>query len=83
MIGHRLGGMQLIFIVERLRLEPPVFLEIERSGAALASSEIKNPVASLAGASHQFPIHEIVCRQLSRFTRSAFSKTFSGMIASF
>src|ERR1043166_9949365 len=52
--------------MQRLRLESPVLLEVERAGAALAAAVVEPLEAALARASHQLPVHEVVAAKLTR-----------------
>ena len=42
------AGAQPVAVVQRLRLEPPVLLEVEGAGARLAAAEVEQPRAALA-----------------------------------
>src|SRR5258706_11344231 len=57
--------------MERLWLKPPILLEVEGAGAALAAAVVEHAYAPLAGAAHQVPLHEIVARDLPRLLRPA------------
>src|SRR5215510_6787972 len=53
-----------VLVVQRLRLEAPVPLEVERARAALAPAVVEDLAAALAAAAHQLPVLEVVCREL-------------------
>src|SRR5215470_8046367 len=55
-----------VLVVQRLRVEAPVLLEVERAGAALAAAVVEDPATALAAAAHQLPVLEVVRRELPR-----------------
>ena len=64
--GTSSRGKQLILVSKRRRLEAPVLLEVERTGAALAASVVEDARAALAGAPHQLPVLEVVGGEIAR-----------------
>src|SRR5262245_12284837 len=59
-------AQERVLVVQRLRLEAPVLLEVERTGAALAPAVVEDPAAALRAAAHQLPVLEVVCREVPR-----------------
>ena len=59
-------GREMVAIVQPFRLESPVVLEGERTGALLAAAEVEQPAAAGSGAPHHLPVHEVVARPLPR-----------------
>ena len=49
-----------ILVMQRLRLEAPVLLEVERSRVALGPPVIEDAQAALDGPPHQVPVLEVV-----------------------
>ena len=67
MVGNRTRLMKLVLVIKGLRLETPVFLEVERTRIPFASAEVKDFATSFTSAPHQLPVHEIVARQFTCF----------------
>ena len=65
-LGHARARISAVLVVQWLRLEPPVLLEVEGSGSVLAAAVVENAKPSFAGPTHQLPILEIVGSQLTR-----------------
>src|SRR5471032_2111815 len=70
-VGHGVGRVQLVFVIQLRGFEAPVLLEVVGAGAALAAAEIEHAATAQAGAAHQFPVHEIVAGQFARLGRAA------------
>src|SRR5271170_836254 len=65
-IGDVSPRRQAELVDERRWFEPPIAFEIIGSGAALASPEVEQAKAALAGAPHDLPVHEVIRRQAAR-----------------
>jgi sugar transferase (PEP-CTERM/EpsH1 system associated) len=59
-VGHAVGADQPVVVGDRTRLEPPVALEAEGPGSALAAPEVEHGAPAVGGPSHQLPIHQVV-----------------------
>jgi sugar transferase (PEP-CTERM/EpsH1 system associated) len=59
-VGQVAGADQPVVVSDRPRLEPPIALEAEGPGAALAAPEIEHGAPAVSGAAHELPVHQVV-----------------------
>src|SRR3546814_12484985 len=68
-VARRLAIGRAHCIAERLRLEPPIFLERSSAGAYFRSSEIKACAAARSRMRHEREIHHVVSAERSEERR--------------
>src|SRR5690625_4985291 len=65
-IRHLAVVEKKIFVVQGPGFEPPMSFEVERAGASLAAAVVEDAHATLRGAAHHFPIHEVITLEITR-----------------
>src|SRR3569623_1202542 len=59
-VRDAVGLQQHVFVMQRLGFEAPVLFETVGTGVAFAAAVIEDAYATLCGAPHQVPVHEVV-----------------------